>query len=218
MSRKRPRHRQHGNPFNVHGDIERPDWPAIFGRSAPLALDIGFGAGQFAVALARRHPEWDVVGIEIRQHFVDQLLEAAQRESLRNVHAALANANTHLDPLIPDDSTVFVAINFPDPWFKNRHHKRRVVRPEWIATLSKKLRPGAELHMMSDYEPVAKQIESVLERAPDFSNVHGAGVFLSESTTGLPSEREVTHMKRGEPVYRLQFRYQRLKHAGFSLF
>lgn len=208
MRRKRPRHRQHGNPFNVRGDMDRPDWQTVFGRDAPFALDIGFGAGQFAVALARQHPEWNVVGIEIRQHFVDQLTEAAQRQGLSNVHALVANANIHLDALIPDASTVFVSINFPDPWFKKRHHKRRVIRPEWITTLGQKLRPGAELHMMTDYEPVATEIEAILDSAPGFSNVHGTGVFPAESTTGFSSEREATHLKRGEPVYRLHFRYE----------
>ncbi len=201
----RQRHRQHGNPFNVRGEIALPDWPAVFARSAPFALDIGCGAGSFTVELARRHPEWNVVGLEIRDHWVDGVRAAARAEGLGNLYAVLANANLHLDLLVPDGSVAFVAVNFPDPWFKKRHHKRRVVRPELMEVLGRKAAPGAELHAMSDFAPIAEEIAAVVEAA-GWHNLAGRGAFAAESTTGISSERERSHLRRGAAVFRLHFR------------
>jgi tRNA (guanine-N7-)-methyltransferase len=203
----RRRHRIHGNPFNVRGEIERPDWQAVFGRHAPMALDVGFGGGCFTFGLAQRHPEWNVLGLEIRNHLVDDLVAQARAAGLKNLHAMVANASLHLDSLIPDDSLAFVAVNFPDPWYKKRHHKRRVVRSNWIEGLRSKLLPGAELHAMTDYEPVGHQILALLSDATGLVNVHGSGAFAGHSTTGIASERELTHVRRGEHVWRLQFRF-----------
>ena len=203
----RKRHRRHANPFTVRGAVEVPDWEAVYGRSAPLALDVGFGPGRFIVELAQRHPEWNVLGLEIRQHLVEQARAEAAAAGLKNLHAMLANANLHLEELLPDASLAFVSVNFPDPWYKKRHHKRRVVRPEWLTVLSKKMRPGAELHAMTDYEPVAMQILDTLEAAAGYVNIDGPGGFAIESTTGIVTEREIKHSGRGERIYRLRFRY-----------
>ncbi len=203
------RRRQHGNPFNVRGPIELPDWTAVFGREAPFAIDVGFGRGGFLLDLARRRPEWNVIGLEIRRHLVDEIIAEARGLGIQNLHAVLANANEHLTALVPEASVAFVSINFPDPWYKKRHHKRRVVRPDWVADLATRLRDGAELHAMTDYEPVGAQIREVVEAAPGFVNVDGPGAFARESTTGIGSERERTHERRGEPIYRLRFRFER---------
>ncbi|MBI5511195.1 MAG: tRNA (guanosine(46)-N7)-methyltransferase TrmB [Deltaproteobacteria bacterium] len=206
MSR-RPRHRLHANPFNVRGAVSVPDWRATYGRTAPFALDVGFGDGRFTLALARSHPEWNVLGLEIRQHLVDDLLQRARTAAVANVWAMLANANTHLGELVGARSVVFVAVNFPDPWFKKRHQKRRVVSAAWLAALAPKLADGAEVHVMTDFAPVGHEALRVLGAAPGFENRSDTGGFSAESTTGLQSERELTHMKRGEPIYRLHFRY-----------
>ncbi len=202
------RHRQHGNPFSIRGPLTAPDWPAIYGREAPLAIDIGCGPGAFVVELARQHPGWNVLGLEIRQHFIDSVKSKAQSLGLGNVHALLANANVHLAELLPDHSVTFLSLNFPDPWYKRRHHKRRVMRSEWLAALAPKLMAGAELHAMTDYEVLALEIQGVLEGTPWLVNLDGAGCFATVSTSGVASERELTHVLRGEPIYRLRFRRQ----------
>ena len=204
---RKERHRLHANPFNIRGPLMAPDWPRHFGRTAPFALDIGFGDGRFTLALARQHPEWDVIGLEIRQHLVDTLLKEAAGARVTNLAALVANASIHLSALVPDASVAFVAVNFPDPWYKARHHKRRVVKAEWLPSLSAKLQRGAELHAMTDYEPVAREILALLDAAPGFVNEAGRGMFAPASTTGLTTEREVTHLARGEPIFRLGYRF-----------
>ena len=201
------RHRRHANPFTLRGPIAVPEWDTIFPRCAPFAVDVGCGAGRFVTDLAATHPKWNVLGLEIRQHLVDATLQAARRLKLSNAHAILANANSHLACLLPPASVVFVSINFPDPWYKKRHHKRRVVGAEWLRALSEKLAPGAEIHAMSDYQPIAEEMYSVLVEQPGFTCLHGAGGFAESSTTGLTTEREIKHLRRNEQIYRMAFVY-----------
>ena len=198
MTRAR-RRRPHGNPFHIRGPVEKPDLAALYGREAPLAIDIGFGAGAFLLELARRRPAWNVLGLEIRDFWVDEVLSAARAEGLANLHAVVANANVHLDDLVPDGSVVFVSINFPDPWFKKRHHKRRVVRTEFLDVLARKLAPGGELHYASDYGAAAEEALEIVRSHPRFE-VRGG--FAESSTTGIETERERTHTRRGDPIFR----------------
>ncbi|MEL6341383.1 MAG: tRNA (guanosine(46)-N7)-methyltransferase TrmB [Myxococcota bacterium] len=202
----RERHRIHGNPFSVRGEIEVPDWRARFGRDAPIAVDVGFGRGAFLLDLAAQHPEWDVVGIEIRDHLVRAVRDEAQQRGIRNLDALVANANMHFHALFNDKSLAFVSVNFPDPWFKKRHHKRRVVKTEWLDVVARKMCAGARFHAMSDYEPIAQEMLEVLDAHPRFENIQGRGAFAAHSTTGITSEREVSHSGRAQPIYRMHFR------------
>jgi len=199
---KRRRHRQHANPLTIIKPVAKPNWDVIFPHRAPLALDIGCGPGSFVMGLAKAHPEWNVVGFEIRQFLVDEANAEIQARGLKNAHVLFANVNVHLESLIDDASVIFVSINFPDPWYKRRHHRRRVVQASWAKLLCQKLKPNAEVHVMTDYEPLSAQIQSVLMQVSGF-----IGEKASESTTGITSEREVTHTKRGEPIYRMKFTY-----------
>jgi tRNA (guanine-N7-)-methyltransferase len=204
--RKGVRYRRHANPFNIRGPLALPDWRELYGRDAPFALDVGFGAGAFPLELARRHPEWNVLGIEIRQHLVDELETAARAAGLGNLHGLVANANLHIGELVPDRSLVFVSVNFPDPWYKKRHRKRRVLRPEWLDALAPKMRPDAELHVMTDFEPIALEALAALTADRRYVCPEGDG-FLDDSTTGVQTEREAWHLSIGERVYRLRYRF-----------
>jgi len=199
------RRRQHGNPFSIRGPASIIEWSAVYRRVAPLALDVGCGPGAFAVELARQHPEWNVLGLEIRPHLVASVLESAATLGLGNLHALLANANLHLSEILPDASVAFLALNFPDPWYKRRHHKRRVLSADWLRSLAPKLRVGAALHVMTDYEALALYMRAVLDATPWLVNLDGKGQFAAASTTGISSERERVHERRGESIYRLRF-------------
>lgn len=180
-----------------------PSWLEVYGHEAPLAVDIGFGAGRFLLALAQQRPTWNVLGLEIRQHWVDDVQQAARAAGITNLHAMVANASIHLADLIPERSVVFTSLNFPDPWYKKRHHKRRVLTAEWLDLLARKMIPGAELHYMTDYEAAAIEALAILERHPDFSSPSSG--FQTASTTGIPTEREHAHSARNEPIYRLRY-------------
>ena len=207
---RRQRFRRHANTFSMPKAIAVPDWQSIYKRRAPMALDIGFGQGEFTLSLAQKHPEWNVLGIEIRQHLVDNLCQAAQNAQCSNLHALVANANIHLETLIPNHSLEFVSINFPDPWFKRRHHKRRVLSKEWLKTLLKKLRPGAQIHVVSDYEPLGTAMFKVLDAHPMLENLSGKGNLSPKSTTGIQTAEECKHIERNEPIYRMHFQLKEI--------
>jgi tRNA (guanine-N7-)-methyltransferase len=202
------RHRRHANPFTLRAPLMAPPMDALFGRRAPLALDIGCGQGSFVLSMAKAHPMWNVLGLEIRPHLVEGINMLAQRQNLLNARAVLANANVHLAALVPDASLVQVSLNFPDPWYKRRHHKRRVLTAALMDSLLPKLRPGAQLHLMTDFAPLAHQMRQILLARPELRCAHPNAEFASQSTTGLPSEREIKHQGRGETIYRLLFAYQ----------
>jgi tRNA (guanine-N7-)-methyltransferase len=198
------RHRRHANPFTVRGPVAVPSWDSVFGRRAPLAVDVGCGPGLFVVELARARPDLNVVGLEIRQHLVEATLQAARAAELGNAHALVANANLHLGALFAPNSVAQISFNFPDPWYKKRHHKRRVLNAALLADLLPQLRPGAQVHAMTDYEPLAVQMQQTLQLCSALRCAHPTP-FCADSTTGLPSEREKTHLSRGQPIYRLLF-------------
>lgn len=208
------RHRRHANPFAVRHPVPAFDPVAHFGRSAPIALDIGCGPGRFVAQLAQARPEYNVLGLEIRAHLVASTCAAvalAQRAARERGaapvygHALLANANVHLPTLLAERTVGFVSVNFPDPWYKKRHHKRRVLSEALLQVLRNKLLPGAQIHVMTDYEPLAHAMREALAAQDWLRDMVGAGVWCAHSTTGLTSEREQTHMARGEPIYRMAY-------------
>jgi tRNA (guanine-N7-)-methyltransferase len=204
------RHRRHANPFTLRAPISVPQWTELFGRDAPLAIDVGCGPGRFLVELAQAYPHLNVLGLEIRQHLVDNAMQMAKDMQLPYVHALLANANLHLPSILAPESVGLMSVNFPDPWYKKRHHKRRVVNPEWLEAMRPSLQKNAHIYAMSDYLPVAEQMREVLDAHPSFENQHPGQMWPYASLHGLTTEREQTHMKRGEPIYRMHFIYRGL--------
>lgn len=199
------RHRRHANPFAFRGDIARPDYATIFGRAAPLEVEIGFGKGQFLRRLAAARPDTNFVGLEIRQFLVDGLMEDARADGLGNVHGVYCNANTALTALFVPGEVRRFYVNFPDPWFKKRHVKRRVINAETATMIRELLATEGEVHVMTDYEPIALDMREALELA-GLVNVAGRGNLMSFSTTGVTSEREDWHLSQGDPVHRFMFR------------
>ena len=201
-AKKRKRHRIHGNPFSVPQPEDMLPLEALFRRPAPLAIDIGFGAGQFLLELAHQKSEMNVLGIEIRPHFVEKILDVAKDEGRTNLSAVLANVNRDIETLIPDDSVAFMSVNFPDPWFKKRHQKRRVINQGFLDIMLRKFRMDGQLHLMTDFEPIGLEARELLSGHPGYHSPH-KGEFLEHSSTGIRSERESTHTGRGDPIYRL---------------
>lgn len=199
------RHRRHANPFTFRETIVRPDYLRIFQREAPLEVEIGFGKGQFLVAMAAARPQVNVIGLEIRDFLVEGVLAQAKARGLTNVFALQCNANTAIDVLFQPGEVARFYVHFPDPWFKKRHQKRRVVTPETAAIMMRLLAPGGEIHVMTDYEPIALDIRECLEGA-GFVNTTGPGTFAPATTTGFTSEREDWHLSQGDPVWRMLFR------------
>jgi tRNA (guanine-N7-)-methyltransferase len=113
--------------------------------------------------------------------------------------------NVDLDGLFPDGRLARVFVNFPDPWFKRRHHKRRVLTPEVVALLHRKIAPGGALFFQSDVWDLALDALAVMEQSGRFENAHGPWSFARANPYGARSLRELRCEERGMPIWRMLF-------------
>lgn len=150
------------------------DFAAAFGRAAALALEIGFGNGDALARQAAAHPEINYLGIEVHRPGVGRLLARLEAEGLTNVRVVCADAKEILACNIPDDSLAAVYVLFPDPWPKQRHHKRRLVQPEFVRLVRRKLKRGGVLHFATDWPAYAEHMERVMRAAEGFAPAEAA--------------------------------------------
>ena len=163
----------------------------IFGRSAPLTLEIGFGNGDSLATMAAQDPASDFIGIEVHRPGVGHLLLELERQGITNVRVFTADAIEVVKCCIPDHSLNRVLLFFPDPWPKKRHHKRRIVQPDFIQRLASKLAAGGILHMATDWENYAGHMLELMEKRPEFRNCAGKGSYSPR-----PAYRPVTKFER----------------------
>ena len=182
------------------------DVAALFGRAAPLEVEVGSGKGLFLRSTAALRPEVDFLGIEVVRKYAEFTAAALAKRGLCNARIACADALRIFHELIPDDSLAAVHVYFPDPWWKKRHRKRRVMRESLLRDVERSLLPGGSLHFWTD---VQEYFEITLELLPTCTALEGP---LPVPET--PAEHDMayrTHFERrvrlaSEPVYRAEFR------------
>jgi tRNA (guanine-N7-)-methyltransferase len=170
----------------------------IFGRNAPLILEIGSGMGETTAAIAQAHPENDYLAVEVHGPGVGSLLNRIDALGLRNLRVIRHDAVQVLEKMIADGALAGIHLFFPDPWPKKRHHKRRLVQPLFAALAARKLAPGGYLHAATDWPEYADQIDAVFNSSTFF-------------TREEPGSRPETKFERrgvglGHPVRDLLFR------------
>lgn len=146
-----------------------PDWPAIFGRSAPLRLEIGTGNGAFMSAEAAARPDADHVGIERAGEFFGKFLRRMEREGRTNVRCVNADANEFLPRAFADGALDAAICNFSDPWPKRRHRDRRVFRPPFMEELERAIRDGGTLAFKTDVGWYFDLTVEMLRRRPQWT-------------------------------------------------
>lgn len=144
----------------------------LFGRDAPLVVEVGSGTGEAVVAAAAEHPEWNFLAVEVFVAGLARTLRRVEDAGLSNVRLAEANAVEVLEHMLPAGSVEELWIFFPDPWHKAKHTKRRLVRDGFSAVAAKALRPGGRLRLATDWEDYAFQMREVLDAAPEFTSEH----------------------------------------------
>jgi tRNA (guanine-N7-)-methyltransferase len=202
---KRIRH--HVNPLRSEFLKRQSEPLALPTTPTPIDVELGCADARFLFELAPQFPDRHHLGLEIREPLVEEVNEKARALGLHNLEARFAHINVELDALFPDGRLARVFINFPDPWFKRRHHKRRLVTPELIEVIHRKLAAGGELFFQSDVWDLALDALAVIEGAPAlFTNVAGPWTFLRENPYSAKSLREVRCEERGMRIWRMLYR------------
>jgi tRNA (guanine-N7-)-methyltransferase len=180
---------------------DRPlDFSQVFAREAPLVLEIGSGMGETTAAIAEAHPETDFIAVEVHGPGVGSLLNRIEQHELSNVRVIRHDAVDVLQRMVSDGALAAVHLFFPDPWPKKRHHKRRLVQPEFAALAARKLAPGGVLHAATDWQDYASHMQEVFSREP----------LLERASVGFverPGTKfETRGVRLGHPIVDLYFR------------
>ena len=150
----------------------RIDWTAVFGRDAPLKVEIGSGAGHAVTALAEAMPEANLVAFEVFTPAVASTLGRLARHGVENVRVVVADGAQALASVFDEGSVSELWTFFPDPWHKARHHKRRLVRPGFARLVASRLAPGGGWRLATDWDDYAEAMREVLDAEPGLVNAH----------------------------------------------
>ena len=203
--------RQHVNPLErkFQQPILIPNWQEIYTNcDRPWHLDIGCARGKFILEMAQLNPEVNFLGIEIRQPLVDGANQTKESFNLTNLHYLFGNINSSAAALLqslPKDRLQTISVQFPDPWFKKRHNKRRVVQPELVLTLVDYLADGGEIWLQSDIEEVAQQMRDRFGVNTQLQQQHST-TWLDRNPFPVATERELYVLGQNLPVYRVLFK------------
>ena len=202
--------RQHVNPLSskYQAAVAVPDWFNTFGHPhQPLHIDIGCGKGLFLQHMAQLQPDWNFLGLEIRKPVVEQAQSQIQDLGLTNLHVMYCNVNISFRALMASWGSASplqqVSIQFPDPWFKKRHQKRRVLQPELVNDLAHFLPPGGRVVLQSDVEDVAADMCDRMAAHGSF--IRTCSQWLPDSPFPAITDRERVTQEKGLPVFRAVF-------------
>ena len=202
--------RQHVNPLSSkyqQATVATPDWARVYAHpNQPLHIDIGCAKGYFVLQMAELQPTWNFLGLEIRAPLVDYALQQRDNAKLTNLHFLFCNANISLADLLkslPSGVLQQVSIQFPDPWFKKRHQKRRVVQPELVQSLAQYLPAGGRVVLQSDVKEVAQAMCDRFSENSLFQRT--TPNWLADSPFLAQTDRETLTFGKGQPVFRAIF-------------
>ena len=182
-----------------------PDWSAVFENENPLQLDVGFGNGKFLIDLAAREPENNFVGMDFYHKGIRKVITRINKLQIKNIRIVYGDAREKISLLFKDESLEKIYINFPDPWPKKRHYKRRLIKPPFVDLVTSKLIPGGEVHLATDNEPYALEILEFFEAHAQFKNMLGPGVFRGNRGDLPRSKYENNFINAGDKIYYLEF-------------
>jgi len=190
--------------------VERPagvlDLVQLFGRRAPQIVEIGFGMGKTLAQMAGADVQQDYLGIEVHLPGVASLLRCLDDEQIANVRVIRDDAVEVLEQNIAPHSLAAVHLYFPDPWQKRRHHKRRIVQPEFLALVASRLRPGGVFHMATDWKDYSRHAMAVLSDCSELINCAGDQQFSPRPDYRPLTKFEQRGQRLGHGVWDLLFR------------
>ncbi|WP_337192215.1 tRNA (guanosine(46)-N7)-methyltransferase TrmB [Streptomyces sp. HUCO-GS316] len=182
------------------------DLTELFGNGSPVVLEIGFGMGEATAQMAAAAPGTNILAVDVHTPGQGNLLNLADQNGLSNIRVANGDAIILLREMLTPDSLAGLRVYFPDPWPKKRHHKRRLIQPEFLSLAATRLRPGAIVHCATDWEPYAEQMLEVLMGHPDFENTQADGGFAPRPDFRPLTRFEGQGLDKGHVVNDLLFR------------
>jgi len=182
------------------------DIDTVFGRKAPIVFEIGFGMGESLAVMARAEPDKNFIGVEVHRPGIGRLLAQMLDEEIGNIRLFEGDTKDVLAIAIADGVLDRMQIYFPDPWHKTKHHKRRLIQAEFVQLLVTKLKPGAVLHLATDWEPYAKQMLRVLSAEPGLANMATSGHYSERPDWRPLTKFEARGQGLGHGVWDLLFR------------
>lgn len=182
------------------------DLNSFFGRDNPKVIEIGFGMGHATWQIAKNNPEIDYLGIEVHLPGVGALLMQTKDNQVSNLRVIRHDCVEVLRNMIADNSIDGFHIFFPDPWHKKRHHKRRLIQNKFIELLVSKLKPGAYLHIATDWENYAQWIINVLKDMPLLQNQALYGDYVSRPEYRPLTKFEQRGLRLGHGVWDIMYR------------
>jgi tRNA (guanine-N7-)-methyltransferase len=188
-NRMRPNHRRAWELYRERFLVEVPrletstsvhpaaslDLVQAFGRDAELIVEIGPGTGESLIPMAKARPQANVLAFEVYQPAIARILAQLARNGLDNVRIVVADAVAAMEHLLPPRSVAEIWLFFPDPWHKARHHKRRLLTPEFAALSASGMKPGAIWRIATDWADYAERMREVLDDDPSFANLYPNG-------------------------------------------
>ncbi|HKN05772.1 MAG TPA: tRNA (guanosine(46)-N7)-methyltransferase TrmB [Buttiauxella sp.] len=181
------------------------DFTALFGREAPVTLEIGFGMGTSLVTMAQVNPQQNFLGIEVHSPGVGACLATAHEEGVENLRVMCHDAVEVLQKMIPDNSLSMVQLFFPDPWHKARHNKRRIVQVPFAELVKSKLKLGGVFHMATDWEPYAEHMLEVMSSIDDYQNQSQSNDYVPRPDSRPVTKFEQRGHRLGHGVWDLMF-------------
>ncbi len=181
------------------------DFATLFGREAPVVLEIGFGMGDSLLAMAQALPEQNFIGVEVHRPGVGRLLNNITKAGLSNVRVFKEDALDVLEHCVADASLDCLQLFFPDPWPKKKHHKRRMVQPDFVQKLRPKLKIGGCFHMATDWQPYAEHMMEVMSAAEGYRNRAGEGQYSPQPDSRPDTKFQRRGEKLGHGVWDLVF-------------
>jgi tRNA (guanine-N7-)-methyltransferase len=175
----------------------------IFGRTAPLVVEIGSGMGETTARIAAENPQNDYLAIEVHAPGVGSLLKLLDENSATNVRVAQHDAVEVVREMVPPGSLAGIHVFFPDPWPKKRHHKRRLIQAGFAALLASRLAPGGYLHVATDWQEYAEHVLAVLQQTPGLRNT--AEAFAPRPATRPETKFERRGIRLGHGVWDIVF-------------
>ncbi|GAA0669927.1 tRNA (guanosine(46)-N7)-methyltransferase TrmB [Streptomyces thermocarboxydovorans] len=182
------------------------DLAEFFGNDNPVVLEIGFGMGEATAQMAAADPATNILAVDVHTPGQGNLLKLADRQGLSNIRVGNGDAVILLREMLAPDSLAGLRVFFPDPWPKKRHHKRRLIQPEFLSLAATRLRPGALVHLATDWEPYAEQMLEVLTAHPAYENTRADGGFAPRPDFRPQTRFETQGLEKGHVVNDLLFR------------